>query len=134
MVFNRWRMLIIRSQTASNEKKSSQRAEKKLSLIHFISQRIKKKRACSNSLPGTENATNGGGGNDDDRDDQINPQTKLKDVYIKIYLANDTVHFDQTGCFPATSSRGNKYIMVLDTISAVKSRRLLKVLLDQDQP
>jgi len=29
------------------------------------------------------------------------------------YLANDTVHFDQTGRFPATSSRGNKYIMVL---------------------
>jgi hypothetical protein len=34
-------------------------------------------------------------------------------VYIKIYLATDTVHFNQTGCFPATSSRGHKYIMVL---------------------
>jgi hypothetical protein len=40
-------------------------------------------------------------------------QAKLKDMYIKIYLANDTVHFNQTGCFPATSSRGNKCIMVL---------------------
>ncbi len=34
-------------------------------------------------------------------------------MYIKIYLTNDTVHFNQTGCFPARSSRGNKYIMVL---------------------
>jgi len=40
-------------------------------------------------------------------------QAKLKDMYIKIYLANDTVHSNQTGCFPATSSRGNKCIMVL---------------------
>jgi len=34
-------------------------------------------------------------------------------TYIKIYLANNTVHFDQTGHFPAMSRRGNKYIMVL---------------------
>jgi len=47
------------------------------------------------------------------KEDQQMPQAKLKDVYVKIYLANDTVHFDQTGCFPAMSSRGNKYIMVL---------------------
>jgi hypothetical protein len=60
-----------------------------------------------------QNTTNGGGGDDDKCNDQIKPQTKAKDVYIKIYLANDTVHFDQTGCFPGTSSRGNKYIMVL---------------------
>ena len=65
-----------------------------------------------------QNATNNGGGDDDDRDDQIKPQTKLKDVYIKIYLANDTVHFDQTGHFPATSSSGNKYIMVLVEIDS----------------
>jgi hypothetical protein len=45
------------------------------------------------------------------------PQAKLKDVYIEIYLANNTVHFDQTGCFPATSSRGNTYIMVLVEIN-----------------
>ena len=37
----------------------------------------------------------------------------MKDVYIKIHNATDTMHSDQTGCFPATSSRGNKYIMVL---------------------
>jgi hypothetical protein len=38
---------------------------------------------------------------------------KMKDVYIKIHNATDTMHSDQTGRFPATSSRGNKYIMVL---------------------
>ncbi len=42
-----------------------------------------------------QNATNGDGGDDDGSDDQIKPQAKLKDIYIKIYLANDTVHFDQ---------------------------------------
>jgi hypothetical protein len=34
---------------------------------------------------------------------------KMKDVYI----ATKTMHSDQTGRFPTTSSRGNKYIMVL---------------------
>jgi hypothetical protein len=38
---------------------------------------------------------------------------KKKDVYIKIHNATETMHSDQTGCFPVTSSRGNKYIMVL---------------------
>jgi hypothetical protein len=38
---------------------------------------------------------------------------KMKDVYIKIHNATETMHSDQTGCFPATSSRGNTYIMVL---------------------
>jgi hypothetical protein len=38
---------------------------------------------------------------------------KMKDVYIKIHNARETMHSDQTGCFSATSSRGNKYIMVL---------------------
>ncbi len=37
----------------------------------------------------------------------------MKDIYIKIHNATDTMHTDQTGRFPATSSRGNKYIMVL---------------------
>jgi len=39
--------------------------------------------------------------------------SKTYTLRFKIYLANDPVHFDQTGHFPATSSRGNKYIMVL---------------------
>jgi hypothetical protein len=38
---------------------------------------------------------------------------KMKDVYIKIHNATETMNSDQTGCFPKTSSRGNKYIMVL---------------------
>ena len=37
----------------------------------------------------------------------------MKDVYIKIHNATETMHSDQTGRFPATSSRGNQYIMVL---------------------
>ena len=38
---------------------------------------------------------------------------KMHDVYIKIHNATETMHTDQTGRFPATSSRGNQYIMVL---------------------
>jgi hypothetical protein len=38
---------------------------------------------------------------------------KKKDVYVKIHNASETMYSDQTGRFPATSSRGNKYIMVL---------------------
>jgi len=73
---------------------------------------MKQQRQNVRSTKVKNNATDGGGDDDDDHDNQIKPQAKLKDVYIKIYLANDTVHFNQTGCFPATSSRGNKYTMV----------------------
>jgi hypothetical protein len=48
--------------------------------------------------------------------DDTDPPTrekKMHDVYIKIHDASDTMHSDQTGCFPATSSSGNQYIMVL---------------------
>ncbi len=38
---------------------------------------------------------------------------KIKDVYKKIHNASETMHSNQTGCFPATSSKGNQYIMVL---------------------
>jgi hypothetical protein len=37
----------------------------------------------------------------------------MKDIFIKIHNATKTMHSNQTGCFPATSSKGNKYIMVL---------------------
>jgi hypothetical protein len=40
-------------------------------------------------------------------------QQKMQDVYIKVHNASNTMHSDQTGCFPATSSSGNQYIMVL---------------------
>ena len=38
---------------------------------------------------------------------------KMRDVYIKIHNAAETMHRDQTGRFSATSSRGNQYVMVL---------------------
>ena len=38
---------------------------------------------------------------------------KAKDVYIKVHNFSDTMHTDQTGHFPATSCRGNQYVMVL---------------------
>ncbi len=40
-------------------------------------------------------------------------QLKKNDVYIKIFNARDTIHTDQTGNLPVTSSRGNKLVMVL---------------------
>ena len=40
-------------------------------------------------------------------------KTKMKDMYVKIHHATETMYSDQTGHFPATSSKGNKYIMVL---------------------
>ena len=74
---------------------------------------MKQQRQNVRSTKIKQNTTDNGGNDDDDHDDQFKPKAKHKDIYIKIYLANDTVHFDQTGRFPATSSRGNKYIMVL---------------------
>ncbi len=44
-------------------------------------------------------------------------QKKMRDMFIQIHNANDTAHSDQTGCFPVTSSSGNKYIMVLVEIN-----------------
>ena len=38
---------------------------------------------------------------------------KMHDVYIKIHNVIETMHTDQTGRFPATSTRGNQYIIVL---------------------
>jgi hypothetical protein len=57
------------------------------------------------SIPEEENKTN----------NSPTPPTpkKMKDVYIKIHLASDTMYTDQPGRFPATSSSGNQYIMVL---------------------
>jgi hypothetical protein len=37
----------------------------------------------------------------------------MHDIYIKIYNASNRMHSNQTGRFPATSSSGNQYIMVL---------------------
>ena len=40
-------------------------------------------------------------------------EKRMQDVYIKVHHATDTMYSDHTGRFPATSSRGNQYIMVL---------------------
>ncbi len=40
------------------------------------------------------------------------PPKKMRDIFIKIYNACE-MHSDQTGGFPATSSKGNQHIMVL---------------------
>ncbi len=41
------------------------------------------------------------------------PPKKMQDVYIQIHNASETMHTNQSGCFPATSSKGNQHIMVL---------------------
>jgi hypothetical protein len=44
---------------------------------------------------------------------QIQPGVKHKDVYLRVFDATKkTMYSDQTGRFPITSARGNKYIMV----------------------
>ena len=49
----------------------------------------------------------------DEKESHVPAIPKAKDVYIKIFNSSETMHTDQTGRFPATSSRGNQYIMVL---------------------
>ncbi len=38
---------------------------------------------------------------------------KMRDMYIKIHNASETMHTNQPGQFPATLSNRNQYIMVL---------------------
>jgi hypothetical protein len=38
---------------------------------------------------------------------------KHRDIFIQVYEEKEIVYSDQTGKFPTTSSRGNKYLMVL---------------------
>jgi hypothetical protein len=38
---------------------------------------------------------------------------KMRDMYIKIHIASETMHTDQPGLFPATPSNRSQYIMVL---------------------
>jgi hypothetical protein len=39
------------------------------------------------------------------------PPKKMRDIFIKIYNVGK-MDSNQTGCFTATSSKGNQYIMV----------------------
>jgi hypothetical protein len=41
------------------------------------------------------------------------PSHTHQDIYIKTYDTHDTVYSDQTGKFPHSSSRGNRYQMIL---------------------
>jgi hypothetical protein len=40
------------------------------------------------------------------------PPTKLDDIFIRVVDLTEEIHTDQTGAFPHTSQRGNRYIMV----------------------
>ena len=51
--------------------------------------------------------------NQEEDDTPQSPKKKEHDVYIRIFNAEETMHTDQTWCFPVNSSSGNKYIMVL---------------------
>ena len=41
------------------------------------------------------------------------PLKKHQDIYIAINDAKETIYTNQTGAFPITSKKGNKYIMIL---------------------
>ena len=41
------------------------------------------------------------------------PLKKHQDIYKAINDAKETMYTDQTGAFPVTSKKGNKYIMIL---------------------
>jgi hypothetical protein len=45
--------------------------------------------------------------------DDNEPKTRTNMVYVKAIEATGQIYIDQTGRFPTTSSRGNKYIMIL---------------------
>jgi hypothetical protein len=40
------------------------------------------------------------------------PPTKLNNIFVRMKDLNEEIHTDQTGEFPHTSQRGNRYIMV----------------------
>ena len=48
-----------------------------------------------------------------DENNEAIPRTKQHDLYVCLDQVKDTIYTDQTGEFPITSSRGNKYIMIM---------------------
>ncbi len=46
------------------------------------------------------------------------PTSKKHDILIMVYVAKATMYSDQTGIFPAVSSEGNKYVMVLHDVDS----------------
>ena len=51
-------------------------------------------------------------------DEQVNIQPRQHDIVISIHDMTHTLYTDQTGKFPRTSSRGNKYQMILHEIDS----------------
>ena len=43
---------------------------------------------------------------------------RYDDIFIQIMDLADTIHLDQTGAFPFTLQRGNRYIMVIIHVDA----------------
>ena len=41
------------------------------------------------------------------------PRVKQHDIYVRVDQVKDKIYTDQTGKFPITSSKGNKYIMIM---------------------
>jgi hypothetical protein len=56
-----------------------------------------------------------------DKNQTIIPHTKKHDILILVYGTKATMYSDQTGKFPAVSSEGNKYIMVLHDVTSNSS-------------
>ena len=48
----------------------------------------------------------------DENNDAV-PRTKQHDLYVSVDQVKETIYTDQTGESPITSSRGNKYIMIM---------------------
>ena len=48
-----------------------------------------------------------------DENNEAVPRPKQHDLYVCVDQVNETIYTDQIGEFPITSSRGNKYIMIM---------------------
>ena len=53
-----------------------------------------------------------------DENQTIIPHVKKHDILILVYDTKATMYSDQTGMFPAVSSEGNKYVMVLHDVNS----------------
>ena len=53
-----------------------------------------------------------------DKNQTIIPHIKKHDIVILVYNTKATMYSDQTGMFPAVSSKGNKYVMVLHDVDS----------------
>jgi hypothetical protein len=56
-----------------------------------------------------------------DKNQIIIPHVKKHDILILVYGAKATMYSNQTGKFPAMSSKGNKYVMALHDVDSNSS-------------